>query len=146
MIDTLSAIFERIGMKEGENIESRMVSRAIESSQKRVEGRNFEIRKHLLEYDDVMNSQREFIYSKRNDILENDIITDKIDEYIKDSIYSIADMFSYEKKYMSEWEMVDLTQFIKSKFGINFIYDDDRHSKCTDEDFVGEMLPAVKAE
>lgn len=144
--ERLSAIFERIGMKEGENIESRMVSRAIESSQKRVEGRNFEIRKHLLEYDDVMNSQREFIYSKRNDILENDIITDKIDEYIKDSIYSIADMFSYEKKYMSEWEMVDLTQFIKSKFGINFIYDDDRHSKCTDEDFVGEMLPAVKAE
>jgi preprotein translocase subunit SecA len=82
--DKLSGIMLRLGMEEGQNIDSPLVSRAIGSAQKRVENRNFEIRKHLLEYDDVMNDQRDYIYGKRTDFLgEGDIerkITDSMRE------------------------------------------------------------------
>jgi len=144
--ERLSGIFERIGMKEGENIESRMVSRAIESSQKRVEGRNFEIRKHLLEYDDVMNSQREYVYSRRNEILENDDISSEIESYIKDTLLSISDMFSDDKKFMSEWDIDALGAYMKSKFGIEFDYNSDKHSKMTAEDFAVEYIPIIQKE
>ncbi len=144
--ERLSGIFERIGMKEGENIESRMVSRAIESSQKRVEGRNFEIRKHLLEYDDVMNSQREYVYSRRNEILENDDISSEIEFYIKDTLLSIAEMFSDDKKFMSEWDYDALATYMKSKFGVDFVYDADKHSKMTAEDFAVEFIPVIQKE
>ncbi|HNV48911.1 MAG TPA: preprotein translocase subunit SecA [Spirochaetota bacterium] len=80
--DRISNVMQRLGMEEGQEIESRMVSRAIENAQKRVEGRNFEIRKHLLEYDDVMNTQREYIYRERNEILEGEDISAKILGYI----------------------------------------------------------------
>src|SRR5207248_6316356 len=68
--DRISGIMQRLGMEEGEPIEAGMVTRAIERAQKQVEGRNFEARKHLLEYDDVMNKQRESIYTLRRSILE----------------------------------------------------------------------------
>ncbi|MBP7901376.1 MAG: preprotein translocase subunit SecA [Spirochaetes bacterium] len=144
--ERLSGIFERIGMKEGENIESKMVSRAIESSQKRVEGRNFEIRKHLLEYDDVMNSQREYVYSRRNEILEKEDISSEIESYIKDTLLSISDMFSDDKKYISEWDYDALGAYMKSKFGVDFVYNSEKHSKMTAEDFAVEYIPVIQKE
>jgi preprotein translocase subunit SecA len=76
--DKLSGIMLRLGMEEGQNIDSSLVSRAISSAQKRVENRNFEIRKHLLEYDNVMNDQRDYIYGKRTDFLGEGDTEDKI--------------------------------------------------------------------
>ena len=79
--DRIKSIMERLGIKEGEFIESKMVTRAVENSQKKVEAMHFESRKHLLEYDDVANEQRKVIYAFRNDLLkENYDITSKIDE------------------------------------------------------------------
>ena len=79
--DRIKSIMERLGIKEGEFIESKMVTRAVENSQKKVEAMHFESRKHLLEYDDVANEQRKVIYSFRNDLLKEDYdISSKIDE------------------------------------------------------------------
>ena len=82
--ERIGNIMQRLGMEEGQEIESPMVTKAIASAQKRVEGRNFDIRKHLLEYDDVMNSQREFIYKERDEILLGEDISYKFTEYIDD--------------------------------------------------------------
>ncbi len=79
--DKIKGIMERLGIEEGEHIESRMVTRAVENAQKKVESMHFESRKHLLEYDDVANQQRKVIYSFRNDLLKPDFdITSKLDE------------------------------------------------------------------
>ena len=72
--DRISGIMARLGMEEGQPIEHSMITKAIENAQRKVEAHNFEIRKHLLEYDDVMNKQREVIYSQRRDVLESDDI------------------------------------------------------------------------
>lgn len=80
--DRISGIMGKLGMQEGESIEHRMVSRAIENAQKRVEGHNFDIRKHLLEYDDVMNQQRKVIYQRRNSVIEGETIKPIVVEFI----------------------------------------------------------------
>jgi preprotein translocase subunit SecA len=103
-------------MKEDEPIESRMVSKAIASAQKRVEGRNFEIRKHLLEYDDVMNSQREYIYGRRDEILEGEDISYIINEYLVDVINDIAEAYSDGKKNASEWDIDGIKAYLLSKY------------------------------
>ncbi len=88
--DRLSAIMSRLGMKDGEAIISPMVTRAIEKAQKRVEEQNFSSRKHVLEYDDVMNQQRQVIYSRRRNILEGTISLDFISESIRSVTEGIA--------------------------------------------------------
>ena len=92
--DQFKNIMQRIGLEDGEAIEHRMLSGAIERAQKRVEGRNFDIRKLLLEYDDMANEQRQIIYSQRNSILESDVITELLNSMretvIKDEIESVA--------------------------------------------------------
>jgi preprotein translocase subunit SecA len=117
--DRIYRMMDTLGMKEDEPIESRIVSRAIASAQKRVEGRNFEIRKHLLEYDDVMNSQREYIYKRRDEILEGEDISLIIDEFMDDVIADTVDQFAKEKKNVADWEIEALTSYIQSKFQIN---------------------------
>ena len=91
--EKISNIMLRMGMEEGQNIDSSLVSRAIGGAQKKVENRNFEIRKHLLEYDDVMNDQRDYIYSKRNEFLDGINIKDKIKETFEELIDFKIDEF-----------------------------------------------------
>ncbi len=117
--DRISNVMQRLGMEEGQEIESRMVSRAIENAQKRVEGRNFEIRKHLLEYDDVMNSQREYIYKERNAILDGEDVWPKIREYIDDVVESWIPYFTEEKRHADDWDIDGLNGFLRSKFGFD---------------------------
>ncbi len=82
--DRLTGIMDRLGMDEGEAIENKMVSSAIEKSQRRVEGHNFEIRKQLLDFDNVMNQQREVIYSLRREIMYAEVLDDILDEYVEE--------------------------------------------------------------
>jgi preprotein translocase subunit SecA len=115
--DRISSIMERLGMQEGEPIEANMISKAIETAQKRVEAHNFDIRKHLLEYDDVMNKHREIIYSLRKRILKDDgleeIIRDMIEEKITVSIMTFTD----PKSYPEDWDMEGLTENLTRLFG-----------------------------
>src|SRR5204862_5939209 len=87
----IQKIMERLGMEEGEPIEHRLVTRAIATAQKRVENHNFEIRKHLLEYDDVMNKQREIIYGMRRQILDGESQADTVAEWMEDLVLDTLD-------------------------------------------------------
>lgn len=89
--DRLSGLMQRLGMEEGEPIENNMVSRAIESAQKRVEGHHFEIRKTLLDYDNVMNQQRTVIYTLRRDLMKEPDLDPILDEYLNDVLDDIYD-------------------------------------------------------
>ncbi len=116
--DSRRALFERIGMGD-DHIEHKMLSRGIENAQKRIENRNFDIRKNLLEYDDVANDQRTAIYSLRNDLLEEDNIEETIqgliEESFENSIYSFVPFESVE----SQWKTSELDQFLKESFQFN---------------------------
>ena len=116
--DSRRALFERIGMGD-DHIEHKMLSRGIENAQKRIENRNFDIRKNLLEYDDVANDQRTAIYALRNDLLEEDNIEETIqgliEESFENSIYSFIPFESVE----SQWKTSELDEFLKENFQFN---------------------------
>ncbi len=94
--DRISNIMDRFGMEEGEPIEHKFITRAIENAQRRVENRNFEIRKHLLQYDDVMNKQREIIYALRNRALHDDSLEDLIRDTVEETAVGLCDEYFAE--------------------------------------------------
>ena len=120
--ERLSSLMQRLGMQEGEEIQHRWVSRAIGNAQKKVEARNFEIRKHLLEYDDVMNSQRQFIYRERDHFLKHDDMTEKVNEVLEDVISDQVFSFAGEREQVSEELFESLTKWLKGVFRIELPY------------------------
>ncbi len=120
--ERISSVMQRLGMEEGQEIESKMVTNAIASAQKRVEGRNFEIRKHLLEYDDVMNAQREYIYKERNEILDGEDISKKIVTYIDDVCQNQIDNFTGGARHPEEWNLDGLNAWLKNDFMVEIDY------------------------
>ena len=105
----VAALMERLGMKEGEAIESALVSRAIENAQRKVEAHNFDIRKHLLEFDDVINDQRTVIYDQRNDLLLEDDIKENVDSMREEVVEVIIDSFIPPGSVDELWELQGLT-------------------------------------
>ncbi|MDQ7783129.1 MAG: preprotein translocase subunit SecA [Desulfomonilaceae bacterium] len=116
-------IMERVGMEEGEPIEHKYTTRAIENAQKKVEGHNFEIRKHLLEYDDVMNRQREVVYSQRRFILGGDDLKGTILEMMEDVVEDLVDRFTDERSLYEDWDIENLSEALWGQFGIRFDLD-----------------------
>ncbi|MBI2218606.1 MAG: preprotein translocase subunit SecA [Candidatus Rokubacteria bacterium] len=114
----IQSIMERLGMEEGEPIEHRLVTRAIGTAQKRVETHNFEIRKHLLEYDDVMNKQREIVYRMRREILDGESQADTIAEWIEDLVASTLDTYAPETAHPEDWDLAGLAQGLASQFDV----------------------------
>jgi preprotein translocase subunit SecA len=117
--DRIQGIMARLGMEEGEAIEHGMVSRAIERAQKQVEGRNFETRKHLLEYDDVMNKQREAIYKLRRDILEGREGREYIMGVAEDILDGMLETHCPEKSDPQDWDLPGLRTEMLAYFNIN---------------------------
>ena len=116
--DQFKNIMQRVGLEEGESIEHRMLSGAIERAQKRVEGRNFDIRKMLLEYDDMANEQRQIIYSQRNNILEADVITELLDSMRETIISDELDSVSLGDLEPHEWNTDILESSLSNIFGL----------------------------
>lgn len=116
--DRISGLMGRLGMEEDIPIENKMVSRAIENAQKRVESQNFDIRKHLLEYDDVMNKQRQEIYAFRREILEGADIRDRILEMIDDVIDELIFIYCPEDKHSEDWDIKGLKDTLYGVFGL----------------------------
>jgi preprotein translocase subunit SecA len=116
--DRVKGLMGRLGMEEGEPIESGMVSRAIERAQRQVEARNFEIRKHLLEYDDVMNKQREAIYQLRRDILEGREGRDYVLRVATDVVDSLIDTHCPEKADARDWDLSELATDMLAYFDL----------------------------
>lgn len=143
--DRISSVMQRLGMEEGQEIESGMVSKAIAGAQKRVEGRNFEIRKHLLEYDDVMNSQREFIYKERNEILEGEDISGKVLSYIDDVVSSEIEMYTGGHNHPEEWEMDGLKGWLRGKFGYEIDLEEINPYKISIDEFTTAVIDKIKS-
>ena len=116
--DQFKNIMQRVGLEDGESIEHRMLSGAIERAQKRVEGRNFDIRKMLLEYDDMANEQRQIIYSQRNNILEADVITELLNSMRETVISDELDSVSQGDLEPHEWNLDILESSLANIFGI----------------------------
>lgn len=138
--ERISRVMDRLGMEEGQEIESTMVSKAIASAQKRVEGRNFEIRKHLLEYDDVMNSQRTYIYRERNDILDGVDISGKIRGYFSEVIEQKIENFTMGMRHPEQWDLAGLQSWFKTKFTIEIDYSEVNPVELNYNDFLDVLI------
>jgi preprotein translocase subunit SecA len=116
--ERIAKIMDKLGMQEGEPIEHPWVTRAIETAQKRVEAHNFEIRKHLLEYDDVMNTQRKIIYSERRKLLEGEDIREVVEGMIEEVLDGLLELYTSEDTYPEEWDMGGLAEALKRQFDL----------------------------
>jgi preprotein translocase subunit SecA len=118
----VSNLLQRLGMEEGVPIESRLITRRIEAAQKAVEAQNFEARKHLLEYDDVMNKQREAVYGLRRQLLEGldqkELI---LDDYVADLLGELLDQYAAEKVHPDDWDVSALKNAIFTRFGVDIL-------------------------
>lgn len=110
--DNISGIMDKLGMDDSAPIDHPLVSRAIESAQKRVEARNFEIRKQVLEYDDVLNQQREVIYEQRRRVLMGENLKDTVIDMIETVIDNIIAMYSVESNYPENWELKNMLDYL----------------------------------
>jgi preprotein translocase subunit SecA len=138
--DNRRALFERIGMGD-DHIEHKMLSRGIENAQKRIENRNFDARKNLLEYDDVSNDQRQAIYSLRNQLLEEENISQTIDELLISEFKRISNLFIPEESIESQWRTEELQEFLLVNYGIgNDIHSTVQNDKSLIPETIAELI------
>ena len=116
--ERISSIMDRVGMEENEPIEHKLISKAIENAQKRVEGHNFDIRKHLLEYDDVMNRQRQVIYEQRKKVLKGEELWADIDEMIEEIVGDMIEGCIDEKAHHEDWNLKGLEDMVFKQFSL----------------------------
>jgi preprotein translocase SecA subunit len=116
--DRIQGIMSRLGMEEGVPIEHGLVTRAIENAQKKVEGHNFDIRKHLLEYDDVLNKQREVVYNQRREVLKGEVLKEQVLEMAEDLVEDIVGRYSDKELHPSEWDLAGLNEAFYHQFNL----------------------------
>jgi preprotein translocase subunit SecA len=116
--ERITGIMEKLGMEEGEPIEHGLISRAIENAQAKVEGHNFDIRKHLLDYDDVMNQQREVIYKQRREALDGKNLKETFQDIIFDRASKIAELFADERTLPEEWDFKGIDEAAFKQFNL----------------------------
>ena len=114
--DNISGIMDKLGMEEDEPIEHSLITKSIERAQKKVEDHNYNIRKYILEYDDVMNQQREVLYEQRSRILRNESLRDTINEMIDKLVTEAVDTYADEKLYPEEWDYEGLHKHLSQYF------------------------------
>jgi preprotein translocase subunit SecA len=118
--ERISNIMGRLGMEEDQPIEHKLVTKAIENAQGRVEAHNFEIRKHLLEYDNVMNQQREVIYSQRREVLASKNLKESVIEIVEEQVEGIVDLYTDEKGHPEDWDLKGLQDAIYQQFSFRW--------------------------
>ncbi len=118
--ERVSGLMQKLGMQEGEAIEHRWVTRAIENAQRKVEARNFDIRKQLLEYDDIANDQRKVIYQQRNSLMEVDDISQSIVSIRRDVVNELIDESIPPQSLEEQWDVPGLEQNLEREFGVKF--------------------------
>ena len=117
--ERISNMMQRVGMEEGEAIESRLVSRVIENAQRKVEGHNFDIRKQLLDYDDVANEQRKLVYSERNELMSTDDVSENVIEMREEVVDLVIDRSIGPQSLPEQWDVGQLEDDLKLEFGMN---------------------------
>lgn len=116
--ERIASLMDKLGMEEGTPIEHRMVTKAIENAQKKVEAHNFDIRKHLLEYDDVMNQQREVIYGQRRQILQGEGLTDILFDMIEELLDDQLAIYCSKDAYPEDWDIKGLKEALSRQFSV----------------------------
>jgi len=140
--DRLRSIMDKLGMEEDEPIEHSMVSRAIENAQRKVEGHNFDIRKHLLEYDDVMNKQREVIYSQRLEVLEGENIQPIISDMIADLLDQVIDEHA-TKSNAEDWDWPAIEERVAQVFNLKLDWPDEERQNLDRTSFAERLRQTV---
>ena len=143
--DRIGKIMDKLGMQEGEPIEHPWVTRAIETAQKRVEAHNFEIRKHLLEYDDVMNTQRKIIYGERRQLLETEDIREVIEGMLEEALDGVLVIYTSEDAYPEAWDMGGLAEAVKRQFDLHVIWSKEEIEALTRALLKDELLEKIRA-
>ncbi|MEW6556867.1 MAG: preprotein translocase subunit SecA [Elusimicrobiota bacterium] len=142
--DRIAPIMEKLGMKEGEVIEHPLVSRAIENAQRKVEEMNFEIRKNLLEYDNVMSKQREVVYSLRNSIFEGLSVSEKIREMIEESLDEKLELYCPKKEYPEKWDLEAILNWLMRTFGLELKFSKEEITSLNQESFKQTLLEKIR--
>jgi preprotein translocase subunit SecA len=143
----VSTLLERLGMEEGVPIESRMISRRIEGAQKAVESQNFESRKHLIEYDDVMNKQREAVYGLRRQLLEGFEQRELImDDYVAGILSNVLDTFCPENQRPEQWDLKGLEENLFNQFGLKITEAGIKPLEITRHELGEEVFGKLRAE
>ncbi|MCP4284566.1 MAG: preprotein translocase subunit SecA [Gammaproteobacteria bacterium] len=149
--DRVSAIMQKLGMEEGEAIEHPWVTKAIANAQRKVEGRNFDIRKQLLEYDDVASDQRKVVYEQRNELMNTDDISDSIVALHQEAINALIDQFIPPESLEEQWDVASLTETLKTEYELEYPLqqwlddDDSLHEETLRQRIVGEMRAEYEA-
>jgi preprotein translocase subunit SecA len=138
--ERITGIMEKLGMEEGEPIEHNMISRAIENAQSKVEGHNFDIRKQLIEYDDVMNQQREVIYRQRREALSGKDLQAEIQEMIRDKAEEIAGTFADDNPHAEEWDLKELRDVVYKQFNFRLNGFDEQTLDGLNHDGLAEII------
>ena len=138
--ERITGIMEKLGMEEGEPIEHNMISRAIENAQAKVEGHNFDIRKQLIEYDDVMNQQREVIYRQRREALNGKSLKNSVVEMIREKAEEIADIFADENTHAEEWDLKEIRSAVYKQFNFRLNSLDPENMDGLNRDGLAELI------
>ena len=144
--DRIAGIMDRLGMEEDEPIEHTMISKAIENAQRKVEGHNFDIRKHLLEYDDVMNLQRKVIYKQRRLVLSaaDEEVSSIVDDMIQDLVEDISPACCDPKMQSCDWDWDYSAELVESSFGSPLEWSDSDKDDLTVDDFEENLLQTIR--
>jgi preprotein translocase subunit SecA len=145
--DRVRSIMDRLKMPEGEAIEAGIVSRSIEGAQRKVEARNFDVRKQLLEYDDVANDQRKVIYQQRNEILESSSVRAQIDNLRESAMTDVVRGFVPVESVEEQWDLPGLEKTLREDWQIELplAAEVDKSDSMTDEDIVERVVKAANA-
>ncbi|HNU85529.1 MAG: preprotein translocase subunit SecA [Pseudomonadota bacterium] len=141
--ERMGAIMDKIGMEEGQPIESGLLSRQIEAAQRRVEAHNFDIRKHLLEFDNVMNVQREAIYEQRKAVLKGDDLWGMLEEMLDEVAENIVREYVDEKQHPEEWNLKGLDDMVYQLFSLKLRFSEPGRSPGGPEQMQEEIHKAV---
>lgn len=143
--ENIMGVMDKLGMDDSIPITSKMISRSIETAQRRVENRNFEIRKNVLEYDDVMNLQREVIYAQRRMVLMGENLRESIIEMLSTVVTDTVEMFSAQSPYPEEWDLNSFLEYMDNLFLPNHNITAEQLSNLTKEEVIELLLDQAKA-
>lgn len=143
--DNITGMMDKLGMDDSVPITSKMISRSVETAQRRVENRNFEIRKHVLDYDDVMNLQREVIYAQRRQVLMGGNIQESIADMLEKVVRETVDMFGAQSPYPEEWDLNSFLEYVENVFLPNHDITAEQVGSMEKEEIVEMLLERAQA-
>ncbi|AGA70791.1 protein translocase subunit secA [Desulfitobacterium dichloroeliminans LMG P-21439] len=143
--ENIMGMMDKLGMDDSIPITSKMISRSVETAQRRVENRNFEIRKHVLDYDDVMNLQREVIYAQRRQVLMGGNIQESIADMLEKVVRETVDMFGAQSPYPEEWDLNSFLEYVENLILPNHDITFDQVANMEKEEIVEMLLERARA-